>query len=101
FFRAEDSIRDFHVTGVQTCALPISSRRRKDAPALSSPPNPYEPLSKPSTNHLKPTGTSASGRPIFAATRSIIELETSVFPTAASAGHPSRCWNRYQTATDR
>src|SRR5690606_39412339 len=27
FFQAEDGIRDFHVTGVQTCALPISSRR--------------------------------------------------------------------------
>src|SRR5690606_28116316 len=24
FFHAEDGIRDFHVTGVQTCALPIS-----------------------------------------------------------------------------
>src|SRR5690606_40823084 len=28
FFQAEDGIRDFHVTGVQTCALPISA----DAP---------------------------------------------------------------------
>src|SRR5690606_41038460 len=27
FFQAEDGIRDFHVTGVQTCALPISRRR--------------------------------------------------------------------------
>src|SRR5690606_40917429 len=26
FFQAEDGIRDFHVTGVQTCALPISRR---------------------------------------------------------------------------
>src|SRR6266511_4764440 len=26
FFQAEDGIRDFHVTGVQTCALPICSR---------------------------------------------------------------------------
>src|SRR5690606_21116669 len=26
FFQAEDGIRDFHVTGVQTCALPISDR---------------------------------------------------------------------------
>src|SRR5271165_790114 len=26
FFQAEDGIRDFHVTGVQTCALPISYR---------------------------------------------------------------------------
>src|SRR5690606_40521196 len=24
FFQAEDGIRDFHVTGIQTCALPIS-----------------------------------------------------------------------------
>src|SRR5690606_40929388 len=29
FFQAEDGIRDFHVTGVQTCALPISSSRVK------------------------------------------------------------------------
>src|SRR5690606_40820223 len=27
FFQAEDGIRDFHVTGVQTCALPISTSR--------------------------------------------------------------------------
>src|SRR2546422_6465984 len=27
FFQAEDGIRDVAVTGVQTCALPISSRR--------------------------------------------------------------------------
>src|SRR6266511_6227667 len=29
FFQAEDGIRDFHVTGVQTCALPISPRRSR------------------------------------------------------------------------
>src|SRR5258706_1146010 len=28
FFQAEDGIRDWSVTGVQACALPISSRRR-------------------------------------------------------------------------
>src|SRR5690606_39877015 len=27
FFQAEDGIRDFHVTGVQTCALPIFGAR--------------------------------------------------------------------------
>src|SRR5207253_8536153 len=27
FFQAEDGIRDGHVTGVQTCALPISIQR--------------------------------------------------------------------------
>src|SRR5690606_40119792 len=28
FFQAEVGIRDFHVTGVQTCALPILPRKR-------------------------------------------------------------------------
>src|SRR6266508_4576815 len=28
FFQAEDGIREGHVTGVQTCALPISARER-------------------------------------------------------------------------
>src|SRR5690606_11877349 len=34
FFQAEDGIRDFHVTGVQTCALPISGVRPKSEPQL-------------------------------------------------------------------
>src|SRR5205809_5064719 len=29
FFQAEDGIRDVAVTGVQTCALPISERKRR------------------------------------------------------------------------
>ena len=59
------------------------SRRRKDMPALSSPPNATEPSSRPSTNHLKPTGTSKSGRPSAAAMRSWRLEETSVLPMAA------------------
>src|SRR5690606_40709027 len=31
--QAEDGIRDFHVTGVQTCALPISPSARADVTA--------------------------------------------------------------------
>src|SRR5439155_17453358 len=31
FFQAEDGIRDGHVTGVQTCALPISTSPRTEA----------------------------------------------------------------------
>src|SRR5690606_40896147 len=34
FFQAEDGIRDFHVTGVQTCALPICL---PEAPARPMP----------------------------------------------------------------
>src|SRR5690606_40835685 len=36
FFQAEDGIRDFHVTGVQTCALPISSARISPTPSSSA-----------------------------------------------------------------
>src|SRR5690606_40142823 len=40
FFQAEDGIRDFHVTGVQTCALPICPRnsgfRSQGSPAKKS-----------------------------------------------------------------
>ena len=60
----------------------LPSRRRNDAPALSSPAKPSHPACRPSTNHLKPTGTSYSRRPAFAATRSIMLLLTTVFPTA-------------------
>src|SRR5260221_10806480 len=39
FFQAEDGIRDHCVTGVQTCALPISSERLRKtcAPAADLP----------------------------------------------------------------
>src|SRR5262249_59869451 len=40
FFQAEDGIRDWSVTGVQTCALPIS-RRRALYRRLSEPPPPW------------------------------------------------------------
>src|SRR5690606_40822146 len=39
FFQAEDGIRDFHVTGVQTCALPIYGAR---APLLDLPGEGFE-----------------------------------------------------------
>ncbi len=67
------------------------SNCRNDAPALSSPPNPTDPSTSPGTNHLNPTGTSHSRRPSEVATRSIMVLETSVLPIAASGAQPSRC----------
>src|SRR5690606_40505201 len=33
--QAEDGIRDFHVTGVQTCALPICTEAPRPAPSRS------------------------------------------------------------------
>ena len=76
----------------------VPSRRRNDAPALSSPPKPTDPSTRPSTNHLKPTGTSSSRRPRSATTRSIIDELTSVLPTATSAPQSRPPPNRYEMA---
>src|SRR3954471_476742 len=38
FFQAEDGIRDLYVTGVQTCALPISPAPSVDVSALGTAP---------------------------------------------------------------
>src|SRR5207245_4322020 len=46
FFQAEDGIRDATVTGVQTCALPISARARSRAPPPRAPARP--PYTRPS-----------------------------------------------------
>ena len=68
----------------------VPSRRRKLAPALSSPPKPSEPSNSPSANHLKPTGTSNSLRPSrWRRGRSSLLL-TTVLPTAAFALHCGR-----------
>src|SRR5690606_23689009 len=60
FFQAEDGIRDFHVTGVQTCALPISL-------ASSSAATASAPLSSLTSNRaaLPPSATMrvATARP--------------------------------------
>src|SRR2546426_7480627 len=45
FFQAEDGIRDYKVTGVQTCALPISAAaRRRAAAAARLQPAAFAPL---------------------------------------------------------
>src|SRR5256885_4289746 len=45
FFQAEDGIRDYKVTGVQTCALPISDRTKIPGPPIPArtrtPPTPW------------------------------------------------------------
>src|SRR5690606_39431012 len=47
FFQAEDGIRDFHVTGVQTCALPIFSDLKASPPSSS--------LENSATTFFRPT----------------------------------------------
>src|SRR6266511_4322213 len=61
FFQAEDGIRDFHVTGVQTCALPIST-----GPSAASWPAPCGPrrprsVDEPSTRTPGPRSSTPTG----------------------------------------
>src|SRR5690606_40531104 len=62
FFQAEDGIRAFHVTGVQTCALPIYrlGGPRPDLPPAASPA--YSPRGRPpSVAHKRPTAHLGDG----------------------------------------
>src|SRR5205085_7053847 len=78
FFQAEDGIRDLTVTGVQTCALPISLRPISTEPvkkillaldlASASPTAP-----PPWTTRTRP-----SGRPPFSKTRRIASPSSGV-----------------------
>src|SRR5690606_40231338 len=78
FFQAEDGIRDFHVTGVQTCALPIclvedvgpesleklEASLERDRPDLLKALYPYEPphlLTKRECDELFDTTPDLSG----------------------------------------
>src|SRR5579864_8986087 len=79
----------------------VPSRRRKLAPALSSPPKQSEPSNSPGANHLKPTGTSQTAWPSFFVTRSIRLLVTTVLPTDALGDQSGRSDNRYLIATAR
>src|SRR5690606_29834669 len=62
FFQAADGIRDFHVTGVQTCALPICSSRwcacdrsalPSSAGAAARPPHRRRALPPPPAGRLR------------------------------------------------
>src|SRR5690625_7860637 len=72
FFQAEDGIRDGHVTGVQTCALPISS----GASSSSSPesrPHPIPSAAAAAARSSTPT-TSALERRAWYGVEFIIQI---------------------------
>src|SRR5690606_39294822 len=74
FFQAEDGIRDFHVTGVQTCALPIYAgglRQLEQANHYSSGPSLRELLDEPppSVAVLRPWEQSIAHAPAHEGTR--------------------------------
>src|SRR5690606_39615968 len=69
FFQAEDGIRAFHVTGVQTCALPISAppRARADSPSghLRSARSPGIPRPRLARRHPRPADYSTPKRSLI------------------------------------
>src|SRR5256885_12375432 len=60
FFQAEDGIRDYKVTGVQTCALPISRAQATPGPA---PPRPTSSCLHPHRSRRLPPLPLSGGRP--------------------------------------
>src|SRR5436309_7814572 len=73
FFQAEDGIRDFHVTGVQTCALPIfhnppPNYRFQSHPHAPVPPPPAQSRASPAPR--SPAHPSTTSRPAHPADRS-------------------------------
>ncbi len=79
----------------------VALRRRKEAPADSSPPKQMEESKRPGANHLKPTGVSRSLRFASLTTRSIMLELTTVFPMAAEGDQRGRLARRYWMATAR
>src|SRR5690606_40418365 len=80
FFQAEDGIRDFHVTGVQTCALPIYAgglRQLEQANHYSSGPSLRELLDEPppSVAVLRPWEQSIAHAPAHEGTRLSLQRE--------------------------
>src|SRR6266511_4709532 len=62
FFQAEDGIRDFHVTGVQTCALPISADGEPDRRADCRAQEPPSGQDRPATWRDHPCCRDHAGR---------------------------------------
>src|SRR5690606_39394105 len=66
FLQAEDGIRDFHVTGVQTCALPIyrpsQTSRRATAEEGDRDRPPHAPPEVPGAPRCQASGTSRAER---------------------------------------
>src|SRR6266511_2652049 len=83
FFQAEDGIRDFHVTGVQTCALPIFSiTARIRANEITMPPRAA--TAPPVCPVPAPRGT--TGVPVESAKRTTRATSSVVRGTTTTSG---------------
>src|SRR5690606_39647798 len=89
FFQAEDGIRDFHVTGVQTCALPIlpeSDTLATSQQVLRTCPDSTR--KKDSWWNSRHRGCTHKGHPVFPALPEIRSEERRVGKECRSRGSP-------------
>src|SRR5690606_39781623 len=85
FFQAEDGIRVFHVTGVQTCALPILVVGRRDDPRPPAIRGPYRAAMRPASH---------SGGPAYGAAPASGIYQAEALVTASPKGQLRRVWGR-------
>src|SRR5690606_41051785 len=81
FFQAEDGIRDFHVTGVQTCALPILRPRA----AAGEPPAPLG--TRTETKNVN------SMRSVERAVRHEIQRQAAILAAGGTITQETRHWH--------
>src|SRR5690606_40225015 len=84
FFQAEDGIRDFHVTGVQTCALPISGRVSPSRPLSPEESSTYQRVFE----CLPISACGDTGKPCFPVIRAIRSEERRVGKECGSRWAP-------------
>src|SRR3989454_11176998 len=104
FFQAEDGIRDYKVTGVQTCALPISNHSRYASSV--SPALPTTTFAPERSNHrlidlpkrklaVAVTALTAyvpSGRPVAAGEQGEVALVGAPAPAGETPPRPATLW---------
>src|SRR3989440_8964167 len=87
FFQAEDGIRDLIVTGVQTCALPISPPARPWRPAVAPAECAGRPGRTPSSREPGPAHPPRATRRVRAAARAPAERAGGDRGHRAARGH--------------
>src|SRR6516162_11106392 len=100
FFQAEDGIRDYKVTGVQTCALPICRRRvRLNAGSAGFHKAPTRSPARPIA--IRSSGGPVPGDDVLLWVVDIRYTESSgspISPSDAISGGCPACWRTLQQA---
>src|SRR5215208_7790947 len=86
FFQAEDGIRDGHVTGVQTCALPISAGCGSGGSDVPEVPGPPAELTVPHVKGAADLAEDAGATPTPTPSADATETPTPATGTTGSTG---------------